>query len=158
MYSSKISTSRGGESTKARANKNSIGTYKTRSGKIKHVKPLSPTQLKKYPIKSEIWKNIPRERLENQSRLFKGIGGFFGFWGFMIFFGMLVVYMINMSRIPSYMFLAVLFIGMFFLLVGGLAYSGGSFRRKFLVLTEESNSKTSEADINAIVEQFLSNP
>jgi len=46
-----------------------------------------------------------------------------------------------------------------FLAAGGVAYSGGSFRRKFLVLTEEETKiKAPETEIEAIADRFLNSP
>lgn len=147
----------GGEGTKAISKKNSIGTYKTRSGKLKSVKPLNHHQQSKYPKKSEMWNKIPRDTLERQSRLFKGIGGFFSFWGFMMIFGMLISFTITMPSL--YVLIPIMSFGLIFLLVGWAAYSEGSFRRKYLVLTEEeAKIKTPEVDIAAIAERFLNNP
>jgi hypothetical protein len=142
----------GGESTKARSKKNSIGTYKTRSGSFKSVKPLTHSQQRKYPKKSEKWNKIPRYTLERQLRVFKGIGVFFGFWGFMM--------LISLMFIRSfYVLITLMVFGLIFLIAGGTAYSGGSFRRKYLVLTEEeAKIETPEVDIAAIAERFLNNP
>jgi len=149
----------GGVDTKARSKKNSIGTYKTRSGRFKSVKPLTSSQQKKYPKKSEKWDKIPRDTLERQSRVFKGIGGFFGFWGFIMVFGMLIFFAIPGIMPPLSVFIPIMSFGLIFLLVGWAAYSGGSFRRKYLVLTEEkAKIKTPEVDIAAIAERFLNNP
>lgn len=155
-YTSRVSASRGGEGTKARSSENAAGTYKTISGRVKTVKPLSASQQRKYPIKAEKWKKIPRERLERLSDLLKVVGGFFAFIGFLMFFGVLMSFTIFLDILLSS--IIILLFGLIFLAAGLAAYKSGTFRRKFLVLTEEETKKTPETEIEAIIERFLKSP